>query len=137
MASADKTDLWFTPDGDYWIDETGDLKDTTRLYGRSLIQEVRSRLSANRGDWILHPLLAANLEEQLGEPGTSKTIISIVNAIIKALTFDNLVLPNELEIYPLPISSEHVIFRIIIHTPKGELTEIMSYNSDTLRFVGN
>jgi hypothetical protein len=136
MAAADKVDLWFTAEGDLEVDTNGDLKDTSEVYGRSLIQEIRTRLRATTGDWVLNRTLGANLESFTGEPGTPANINAILMAIRNSLTSDLLISPGDLEIIPMPIGNSICLFRIIVITPRGELTETMAYDSDSAKFIG-
>lgn len=136
MATSDKTDLWFTSEGDLTVDANGDIKDTSSLYGRSLAQEIRTRLRARMGDWVLDKSIGANLEDFLGEAGTPLNIAAVVNTIRVTLTYDLLVSPGDLEVIPMPIGKSMWIFRLIIRTPRGELTETMAYDSDATRFIG-
>lgn len=136
MAVTDKVDLWFSSDGDFAI-ENGDLKDTSALYGRSLLQEIRTRLQTTRGDWRLNSMLGANLEEFLGDPGTMANINRVASAMSYSLTFDNLIPSGDIEIIPYPLNESIVLFRIIVQTQRGELTLTMAYDSDQSRFMGN
>jgi len=136
MAAADKIDLWFTAEGDFEIDANGDLKDTSEVYGRSLVQEIRTRLRASTGDWVLNRTLGANLESFTGEPGTQANINAISLAIRGALTSDLLIPPGDLEVIAMPLSDSVCMFRIIVLTPRGELTETMAYDSDHAKFLG-
>lgn len=136
MATGDRTDLWFTSAGDYSVDRTGDIKDTSEIYGRSLIQEIEGRLRARKGDWKLNPMLGANIEDFFGESATGGTVNKIKSRILYELTSDGLVSPGDLEILSVSLGQGVVLFRLIIKTPKGELTKDVAYDSDTARFVG-
>jgi hypothetical protein len=136
MATSDKIDLWFTAEGDLAIDVNGDLKDTSSQYGRSLIQEIRTRLRGRMGDWVLNKSLGANLEDFGGEPGTPVNILALINTIRASLTFDLLISPGDLEILPIQISKVMWMFRLIVKTPMGDLTETLAYDSDATRFIG-
>lgn len=88
------------------------------------------------GDWVLDKSIGANLEDFLGEAGTPLNIAAVVNTIRVTLTYDLLVSPGDLEVIPMPIGKSMWIFRLIIRTPRGELTETMAYDSDATRFIG-
>lgn len=136
MAAADKIDLWFTAEGDFEVDDNGDLRDTSAVYGRSLVQEIRTRLRAATGDWVLNKTIGANLESFTGEPGTPANITAVSMAIRTALTSDFLISPGDLEVIPMPIGKSMCLFRLVVLTPRGELTETMAYDSDSAKFIG-
>lgn len=129
-------DLWFTNDGDFAIDANGDLKDTSSITGRSTLQEIRTRLRAVPGDWLLNPGFGANIESFLGESATSATIAAVGRAITESITFDGLASPANIEVIPIQISKTIYYFRVIIQTSEGELTETFGYDSDVARFIG-
>jgi hypothetical protein len=136
MPVRDKVDFWFTADYDFETDDNGDLKDTSFFSGRSLLQEVRSRLRGRRGDWVLNKTLGANLEDFIGEPGTTPVIQAVVGAIRTALVSDGLIPAADLEVLTLPLTDSILLIRLVIQTDQGELTENLAYDSDTARFVG-
>lgn len=136
MADIYNYDYWFTNEGDFQTDANGDLKDTSETPGRSILQEVRTRLRASSGDWPLNKKIGANLESHLGGPRSLQTIRAVSSAIINSLTFDRFLLPGEIEIIPLPIGTDVIYFRIIIHTAQGDLIDDFGYDSNSARFIG-
>ena len=130
------TDLWFTESGDLSIDSHGDLEDTNSNYGRAIIQEVKDRLKSSQGDWKLQRSIGANLQVYLGEASTSKNLELISSRIKDALSFDRLLTAGEFQVIPLEIGKSAVIFRIIIHTPEGDLAATLGYDSDNQCFMG-
>ena len=135
MPARDRVDLWFEREGDLVIGDDGDILDTSAVKGRSLLQEIRTRLDSTRGEWMLNKTIGANLKSYLGEARTASTIGVIVNAMAYALCFDGLIETGDLEIIPLPINRSEVMFRIIVKTVDGELTEDFMYSSEEARFV--
>lgn len=135
MAVRDRVDLWFTRDGDFKVDSNGDLLDTSGIKNRSLLQEIRTRLSSRKNTWKLTKGIGANLTSFLGEARTNQQISIIRNAIIECLTFDNLVGVPDLEVISMPLNRETVLYRIIVKTTEGELTEDFAYSSDEARFI--
>lgn len=136
MSDFNAVDLWFTESGDIAIDDNGDLKDTSPVYGRSLIQEIRTRLKAHTGDWLLYKTIGANLEDYLGESSTDRHIGRVIRAITGSLTYDRLLLPNEIEITPLKLNDSTVLFRLIVKTLEGDIGVDLAYDSDHKRFLG-
>ena len=135
-----RTDLWFSNEGDFVLDGNGDLKDTGYHYGRSLQQEIRSRLASRPGDWKLESRLGIGsyIFDVLGENDTEETRAILRQAIIEALTFDRLLLPSEIEVLVLPVGLGEVLLRIIVSDPisGGESEITIGYNSDNQRFIG-
>lgn len=136
MSKYNEVDLWFTDDGDIDIAANGDLKSTEKNFGRAIIQEIRDRLNARRGEWRLNANIGSNLPSFLGESATQKNLEQIVLEIERALTFDRMLSPSELEIIPLQINDNIAIFRIIIHTQLQEITVHLGYDSNIQRFIG-
>jgi len=136
MSRFDAADLWFTEEGDLVLGDNGDLKDTTSVYGRSLLQEIRTRLKADKGDWKLHTSLGANLTSYLGEAATKRYVSLIGRAIVESLTYDRLLLPGDFEIIPLTLANGIVLFRLVVKTAEGELIANFGYDSDRSRFMG-
>jgi len=93
MSKYTEVDLWFTEDGDFEVASDGDLKGTEGSFGRSVLQEIRDRIRGKRGEWRLSSSIGSNVEEYLGEPGTTINIDKISAEIERALTFDKLLLP--------------------------------------------
>ncbi len=135
MAVRDRVDLWFTRDGDFKVDSNGDLLDTSGVKNRSLLQEMRTRLSSRKNTWKLNRGIGANLISYLGEARTNYQISLIQRAIVECLTFDNLIGIPDLEVIPMPLNREVVLFRIIVKTTEGELTEDFAYSSEEARFI--
>lgn len=136
MNKFNQVDLYFTYGGDFDIDANGDLKDTSKLFGQAILQEVRSRLKSKNGEWKLEAGIGSNVEDLLGQPSTSSTIAEIVSAITTSLTFDRFLNVGEFEIVPLRLTDSILIFRIIIFTSIGELSSTIGYDSDHQRFIG-
>lgn len=136
MANLGSGDFWFTNDGDLQTDLNGDIKDTMSTLGRAIVQEIRTRIRADRGDWQLNKSIGANLEGFLGQPNSESNVRDVCSAIIQALTFDRFLLPGEVEVLPLPIGPDILYIRIIVHTSQGDITEQFGYNSTTARFIG-
>jgi len=133
---ANSVDLWFSNEGDFQIDNKGDIKDTSSSSTRALVQEIRMRLRAIKGDWLLNKDIGANLEFFIGEPGTTTLLGKVARAITSSLTEDRLISPANLEIIPFRISDGLFLFRIIVATSEGEITEELGYDSDASRFIG-
>lgn len=110
----DRTDLYFTRRGDYTIDVDGDIMDTTGDPLRSLVQECRSRLQADKGDWIIYPQLGADLSVLIGEPNNKITAEGLKAKIIASLNQYGMVDTRDLEVSYMPIGPSTILLRLKI-----------------------
>ena len=135
MPIQDYVDLWFTREGDFSIDDTGDLKDTGLLTGRAILQEARTRLNSRKGEWSLDKTVGSDLIHGLGEGRTARQIQVIVQMIVEALTASKTMKPGDIEVLPLPIGSDGVLFRIVIKSNIGNITDDLIYSTQENRFI--
>lgn len=122
----DRTDLYFTRRGDYTIGVDGDILDTSGDPLRSLIQECRSRLQTDKGDWVLYPELGADLSQLVGEPNNKFTAEGLKAKVIAALNQFGMVDTRDLSISYMPIGASSILLRIAIRvasTNENHLTE--------------
>lgn len=75
-------------------------------------QTIMSRLRTDSPDWYHHPGMGGNLTDLIGEPNTPETGSIGVAYIYKALTYDGFLTMNQLEIRPVPLSIDELIFMI-------------------------
>jgi phage baseplate assembly protein W len=136
MSKYTEVDFWFTADGDLDVDSSGDVRDTDDEFGRAVIQEIRDRLRATRGEWKLNSAIGSSVGQFIGEAGTSANITRAKTEISEAIHAGRLLSPGEAEIIPLQLSPSVVIFRIILHTQEGEINTQIGYDSDVQRFIG-
>jgi len=61
----DANDIDFSWDGDFLIDSTGSLADTSDDWLRSLVNQVRDLVKSEQGDWESDPNFAADLSKKL------------------------------------------------------------------------
>lgn len=125
----DRTDLYFTRRGDYAIDVNGDIMDTSDDPLRSLVQECRSRLQSDKGDWILYPQLGADLSLLIGEPNNKSTAEGLKAKIIASLNQYGMVDTRDLNISYMPIGPSTILMRLKIRVaPTDE-----NHNSESLK----
>jgi hypothetical protein len=136
MKSAEPIDLWFSGEGDFALDASGDLKDTSSVYARSLVQEIRTRLAAATGDWKLTPMLAANVQDFLGRASTDAVLRELASRISDVLTVDNLMSLRDFTVSYIKLFDHLVVYRITLNTPEGELFVHLGYNTDHKQFMG-
>lgn len=112
MANYDSIDADFTWDGDYVVGSDGDLGDTRSNYLTSLYNEIRSTVRSEIGDWEKHPLIGPNLSEYRGEPNNRRTVNRMQQALISALTSNDIVQPGDLSIRIVPVGPYQVLILI-------------------------
>ena len=122
----DRTDLYFTRRGDYTIGVDGDILDTSDDPLRSLVQECRSRLQSDKGDWVIYPGLGADLSQLIGEPNDKITAEGLKAKVIASLNQFGLVDTRDLSISYMPIGPSSILLRLAIQvasTDENYLTE--------------
>lgn len=86
MASIyDSVDLDFTFDGDFLIDSTGDIKDTSEDVLLSLRNEIFTIVKSEAGDWKEDLEIGANLRDFIGEANSRENAERIKERIKVAL----------------------------------------------------
>jgi hypothetical protein len=136
MSNFEEVDFWYTIEGDLKIDSSGDLKDTSSRYGRAITQEVGDYLRGNSGDWPLTKFIGANLLRFRGRIATEQLRAEIEEAILHVLTENRLLRPSEIGLVTLIIPQGMLIGRLILLTPRGELSIDLTYDSDKTILAG-
>jgi len=108
----DNTDLLWTRRGDVVLGHDGDLADTYNDPLRSVVQEMRSRVEADFGDWYFHEDIAAALNRFVGEPNNKLTAENIKISVVAAITKYGLVRTSDVKVRYLPIDSDKLMIRI-------------------------
>lgn len=128
MALYESVDLKFNDIGDFEVDESGDLSDTSLDLLLSIRQEIRDRSKSEEDDWRHHPSIGANLDRFIGSPNTRETAQEIDTSIGMALTNDGLIVGNDLTIKTIPISIYRTLTRVSLQT--GTLEAIVQLAFD-------
>ena len=110
----DKTDFYWTFDGDVLVDPEGDLADTASDPLRSLVQEVRTRIMGDQKDWELYPETGATLGDLIGEPNNKLTAETGKARIIAALTRDGFVSSSDISIKYIPTGPYSILYKLVI-----------------------
>jgi hypothetical protein len=108
MQNYDNIDLWFTGQGDFFV-EGGDLKDTSEDGLRSLIQDLTTISSSSLGDWKLVPGQGANVEEAIGKPNQEATAKLVHDRLRIAIVSQGIVAEEDLLITVLPVSRDELL----------------------------
>lgn len=140
----DKNDLFWTSRGDYRIAE-GDISDTYQDPLRSLVQEIRTRVEADLGDWKVFDSVGANIRDMIGERNRPQIAELLRTRIIGALTRDGFINSRDISIRYLPLSHDKLMMRISIKVAPTarnagsdtlRLGFIYNYSDNNVFFVG-
>lgn len=86
-------------------------------------QTIFNRLRTDAPDWYHHPGMGGNLTDLIGEPNTRQTGALGATYITNALTYRGLYQTNQINVRPIPISVDEMVFVI----------DIAKFNSDLVR----
>lgn len=130
-------DVHFTDTGDFFLGESGDLKDTKNDAYRGFLQRVLTRLQSSKGEWALQPTIGAGVSGMLGKPNTEATGVLIKNLIYTELLADNLLRAAEFVVDTFPINKYVIAFAIIISPPNsgGQVVLTLTYDTRDNRLV--
>jgi hypothetical protein len=122
LRNLNKSDLWFTNDGDFLIDGSGDLRDT-RDSGdnyESLRQAILHRIISERGGFRFHPEVSAGLEQYIGKTVDKKLLEAIQAALHRALTSDGALNRNDYTLRVLELTPGDVAVLVYVNLPSQE-----------------
>lgn len=85
-------------------------------------QVIMNRLRTDSPDWILHPKMGGNLSDLVGEPNTRETGQKGSDYIVAALTYDNYLAPSQINVRPVPIDANTILYYIEVQN--GDTTEV-------------
>ena len=111
----DNTDLVWTYRGDLTLGHTGDVLDTFDDPLRSIMQEIKTRIECDQGEWLVYPQVGANLSDYVGEPHNKALADAIKTRIEGALTANSLVASGDLNVKYMPISRERLLIRVSLN----------------------
>jgi len=114
MSDYDSIDLEFTWDGDYAIDDDGDIRDTSYDYLQSIRNEVANIVRSELLDWEREPTIGANLSDFLGEPNTREMGQLIQDRVKTALIAAGIVLSEDVSVRVIPVGVYKVMIAISI-----------------------
>ena len=124
MTTKDSIDVNFSWDGDFDIDETGDIADTSSDTILSLENEIRTIARSEIMDWEMHPILGANLSDFRGEPNTRETAKAMEQQLLSRIIAAGLVKQGDISIRIVPTGLYEVLIMIkvnVVATPTNRL----------------
>ena len=102
----------------------GDIADTSSDYIQSFKSEVMTVCKSEINDWKANPNYAATLSDFLGEPNTRENGKRIEERIVSALTSNNVVRREDLQVKVVPVNIHQVLIMIridAVSTPQNSL----------------
>ena len=141
----DKSDLYWTTRGDYLIGNEGDVMDTEYDPLRSFIQELKTRVESDQGDWVVFPTVGADLRDYVGEPNNATVAEGIKTRLLAAFARDGFVLNQDMKIQYMPIDRDKLLIRASIKVAPTAangnsnnliLTMAYNYSDNNVYFVG-
>jgi hypothetical protein len=95
-------------------------------------QIVFNRLRTDSPDWYHYPSLGGNLTDLIGEPNTKETGLKGAALIEAALSYGGLYDPMNVNVRPVPISQNEMLFLIEISRPLTGVYRLpLTFNLET------
>jgi len=122
LKNLNRSDLWFTVDGDFLIDGSGDLRDTRDSGDKheSLRQAILHRVICERGGFRFHPDVSAGLEQFIGKTVDKRLLEAIQAAIHRALSADGALTREDYALRVLELTPGDVAVLLYVNLPGQE-----------------
>lgn len=114
MRYYDAIDFRFDENGDYVLDKSGDIADTSDDTLESLATEIKSIVRSSIGDWAKCANYAADLYEYIGEANTRDLGKLIEERIRNSLNLCRVALKEDTAVKIVPITPDTVAAFIIV-----------------------
>lgn len=124
MANYDSIDLSWTWDGDYSVDEAGDIASTESDLIVSVITEVQNVMKSESFDWEKDISLGSNLSDFRGEPNSRKTGTAIERRMRSKISEIGIVQSQDINVRVVPVHANRILIMIRIaaeSTPNNSL----------------
>lgn len=118
----DSIDLDWSWDGDFLVDSTGDLKDTSDDLLLSVRNEISSLVKSELGDWREDSNIGATLSDFVGEPNNRETAENIQARLESQLS--QVVFLKDLSVRVTPVHIYRVLIMLsleVLPTPENGL----------------
>lgn len=122
LRNLNKSDFWFTTDGDFLIDGAGDLRDTQDAADdhEGLRQAILHRVISERNAFRFHPDINAGLEQFIGNTVDKLLLDAIQTAIQRSLTMDGALTRDDFTLRVLELTPGDVAVLIYVNLPDQE-----------------
>lgn len=96
------------------------IRDVAPVYSDDVhLQLISSRFRTDAPDWYLYPDLGANISELAGELNSRETAERGKQMILQAMIHDNAYSEGQLEITPVPVSLNEILYDIKINSEEN------------------
>lgn len=126
----DTTDLYFTEEGDFFLDRNGDFEDTKLHQYRGFLQRLLTRIMSDKGNWKHESTLGANISDFLGKPNTRAIGEQIKSRVFNEIVTQGFVQPSDVIINVFPVGEESVVISISITPPESTNRLILTLTYD-------
>lgn len=116
------SDLWFTTDGDFLIDGSGDLKDTIDSGdpNEGLRQAIIHRVIGERNALRNHPEISAGINDFIGNTVDKTLMGAIQDAVNRALTSDGSLTKDDYTIRTIELTPGDLALLIYVNLPNED-----------------
>lgn len=124
MGNYDSIDFAWTWDGDYSVDESGDIGSTESDLIISVTNEVQNVMKSESFDWEKDISIGANLSDFRGEPNSRKTGTAIEKRVKSKISEIGIVQTHDINVRVVPVHANRVLIMIRIaaeSTPSNSL----------------
>ena len=111
----DKNDVFWSYEGDFDLDERGDLRDTSFDSLRSIKQEILTRIMSSLSDWRYSPGVGSDMYSFVGQKNTREVGQALRKVITNSLMYDNLINIGDVDVKIVPISANAVAGQVILN----------------------
>lgn len=129
----DSRDLSWTWNGDFTLDESGDIAHNEYDALESVETEIITIVKSSTGDWASHPRIGANLWRFTGEPNTRENAEKIKDAIAVALVSVGLASKKDIRVDVNAMSLEILYVKIFLSAISTPLNRISSQADPSLK----
>jgi len=122
LKNLNRTDLWFTVDGDFLVDGSGDLKDTLDSGDdyESLRQAILHRIISEKNGFRFHSEINAGLEQFIGKTVDKNLLEAINSAVQRALAADGALTRDDYDLRILELTPGDVAILVYANLPDQE-----------------
>ena len=114
MGSYNEIDIEVSPSGDLVIDSDKDLK-LAKPSG-VLLQDIVFRARTEDLDFEPHPHVGADLQVLVGEPNTKANAETAEDKLLRSLTKDGRIIPNDVRVKAVPISLSEIALYTFVNS---------------------
>ena len=130
----DNVDLRWDDNGDYTIDKTGDIEDTSYDTIVSTETEIKDILKSSVNDWLLYPYKAAQVKEFIGQQNTREVGQAIAARLRSALVLNKIAAIDDIYIKVIPVRYDTILIVLVLQAYATPTNRLESGEPLTLSF---